>query len=272
MAAGAHHWRRAAFLAVAAAVLFAIGMHFEESLLYFPTRTLAASPKDYGLEAEDLAPKTEDGVRLFGWWIRGEGRRAVLFFHGNAGNAADRLERAKILRDRFGLDVFLVDYRGYGRSEGSPSEAGLARDARAVYDAARARGFPAGAARRLRRIARLGRGRGPRGRASLRRRRARDAVSVDPRHGPTPLSVRSGNPHPHAFRQRRAHRGGRRPQALPRRRKRRDRSARTGPPPLRARAAAQDALCDPGRAPQRHVRRRRRAYWQAVGGFLATLP
>ena len=128
MAAGAHRWRRvapqtvaaAALLAVAAAALLGIGMNFEESLLYFPTRELAASPKDYELEAEDLAPKTEDGITLFGWWIRGEGRRAVLFFHGNAGNAADRLERARILHDRFGLDIFLVDYRGYGRSAGNP--------------------------------------------------------------------------------------------------------------------------------------------------------
>jgi len=151
MAAGAHRWRRvapqtvaaAALLAVAAAALLGIGMNFEESLLYFPTRELAASPKDYELEAEDLAPKTEDGITLFGWWIRGEGRRAVLFFHGNAGNAADRLERARILHDRFGLDIFLVDYRGYGRSAGSPSEEGLARDARAIYETARARGFPA---------------------------------------------------------------------------------------------------------------------------------
>jgi fermentation-respiration switch protein FrsA (DUF1100 family) len=141
MAAGTGRFRRAAFVAVAAAALLWIGMHFEESLLYFPTRALAASPGDYGLEAEDIRPEAEDGVRLFGWWIRGEGRRAVLFFHGNAGNAADRLDRAKILHDRFGLDVFLVDYRGYGSSSGSPSEAGLARDARAVYGAATSRGF-----------------------------------------------------------------------------------------------------------------------------------
>jgi len=144
MAAGAHRWGRVVLLAVAAAALVAIGMYFEESLLYFPTRELAASPKDapYGLEAEDLRPETEDGVTLFGWWIRGEGRRAVLFFHGNAGNAADRLVRAKILHDRFGLDIFLVDYRGYGRSAGSPSEEGLARDARAIYETARAEVFP----------------------------------------------------------------------------------------------------------------------------------
>jgi len=77
MAAGAHRWGRVVLLAVAAAALVAIGMYFEESLLYFPTRELAASPKDapYGLEAEDLRPETEDGVTLFGWWIRGEGYR-----------------------------------------------------------------------------------------------------------------------------------------------------------------------------------------------------
>src|SRR5262245_47748864 len=150
MAAGAHHWRRsvlriagaAAILALAAAALLWMGMHFEESFLYFPSRRLAAAPKDYGLDAEDLRPKAEDGIELFGWWIRGEGKRAVLFFHGNAGNAADRLDRAKILHDRFGLDVFLVDYRGYGRSAGSPSEEGLVRDARAVYETAKSRGFP----------------------------------------------------------------------------------------------------------------------------------
>ncbi len=142
MAAEAERFRRAAFLAVAAAALLWAGMNFEETFLYFPTRALAGSPRDHGLEAEDLQPEAEDGVRLFGWWIRGEGKRAVLFFHGNAGNAADRLDRARILHDRFGLDIFLVDYRGYGGSAGSPSEAGLARDARAVYLAATSRGFP----------------------------------------------------------------------------------------------------------------------------------
>ena len=145
MAAPSRFWRRAAWLAVAAIALVAIFVGFEESLLYFPTRELAASPRDapYGLEAEDLRLAAEDGVSLFGWWIRGAGRRAVLFFHGNAGNAADRLERAKILHDRLGLDVFLVDYRGYGRSAGKPTEAGLRRDARAIYGAARDRGFSA---------------------------------------------------------------------------------------------------------------------------------
>ena len=126
-----------------AAVLgvLAVAMSWENSLLYFPSRELASSPQAHGLRADELTLATDDGERLSGWWIHGEGKRAVLFFQGNAGNAADRLERARILNDRFGLDVFLVDYRGYGRSTGSPSEEGLSRDARAIYQAARARGF-----------------------------------------------------------------------------------------------------------------------------------
>ncbi len=111
----------------------------EGHFLYFPTRTLAATPESFGLRADELSLLTEDGVRLHGWWIKGVGGRALLFFHGNAGNAADRLDRARILNERLGLDVFLVDYRGYGRSEGAPSEDGLYRDARAVYGEALSR-------------------------------------------------------------------------------------------------------------------------------------
>lgn len=113
----------------------------EDRFLYFPTRELGSTPADYGLQAEELAVTAEDGVRLRGWWIRGRGKRALLFFHGNAGNVGDRLDRTKILCQRLGLDVFLVDYRGYGKSQGAPSEEGLYRDARAIHGAAVERGF-----------------------------------------------------------------------------------------------------------------------------------
>src|SRR5262249_8643865 len=78
--------------------------------------------------------------RLAGWWIptRGAPARAhVLFFHGNAGNVSHRLAHAASLSSA-GLDVLLVDYRGYGRSTGRPSEAGLHRDAQASLAALRA--------------------------------------------------------------------------------------------------------------------------------------
>jgi hypothetical protein len=113
----------------------------QDRLMFHPTRRLAATPESYGLDATELSVVTEDHVRLHGWWIRGAGHRVLLYFHGNAGNAADRLERARALHDRLGLDVFLVDWRGYGRSEGSPSEEGLQRDGRAVYRTAIDSGF-----------------------------------------------------------------------------------------------------------------------------------
>ena len=125
--------RAAGALAVIAVVLLSSSVWMEGRFLYFPTRPLAATPESLGLRADELFVRTEDGVRLHGWWIKGVGGRALLFFHGNAGNIGDRLERAQILNERLGLDVFLVDYRGYGRSEGSPSEDGLYRDARAIH-------------------------------------------------------------------------------------------------------------------------------------------
>jgi hypothetical protein len=112
-----------------------------DHFLYFPTRDFGATPEAYGLTAEEVSVRSEDGTALHGWWIRGKGERGLLFFHGNAGNIGDRLDRAAIVSRRFGLDVFLVDYRGYGRSEGAPSEEGLYQDARATHRAAVDRGF-----------------------------------------------------------------------------------------------------------------------------------
>ncbi len=111
------------------------------SLLYYPQRLsgAAADPAGWGLEgAEQVGVETDDGVRLHGWWIPARQAEArprcgtVAFFHGNAGNIANRAPIARDLSGR-GLDVLLIDYRGYGRSEGKPSEDGLYRDGAAAY-------------------------------------------------------------------------------------------------------------------------------------------
>jgi len=142
----ARGWVRG-FLRVAGAafvawlVVVALMVALESSLIYFPARELAARPADFGLEADELRVAAAEGVRLHGWWIKGRGETALVWFHGNAGNISHRLPNARELVARFGLDVFLVDYRGYGLSDGAPSEAGLYADGLAVYDEARARGF-----------------------------------------------------------------------------------------------------------------------------------
>lgn len=101
-------------------------------LLYFPERGLHTTPAAAGLAYRDVAFGTEDGERLHGWWIPATRSRGhVLHCHGNAGSIADRLFEAQMVTT-LGLDVFLFDYRGYGRSSGRPHEQGTYRDARAA--------------------------------------------------------------------------------------------------------------------------------------------
>ena len=83
-----------------------------------------------------------DGTALHGWWLTGRGDQVLVWYHGNAGNISDRLDNASMLIRRLGVDVVLVDYRGYGASQGDPNEAGLYLDGLAVYDLVAARGVP----------------------------------------------------------------------------------------------------------------------------------
>ena len=131
--------RRAAWPALRIAgllvVLSAIMLLFERKLIYYPQRAHDVSPRDLGLAFEDLVLTAEDGVRIHGWYLppSGEPRFTVLFAHGNAGNVSHRLDRALFLQSKLGASVLLFDYRGYGRSEGSPDEEGTYRDARAAH-------------------------------------------------------------------------------------------------------------------------------------------
>ena len=106
----------------------------EKHLIYFPMRAHDVTPAGLGLAYEELALRTEDGVRLHGWFLPVKGSRwSVLVCHGNAGNVSHRLDRALLMQSRLKLDVLLFDYRGYGASEGSPDEEGTYSDARAAY-------------------------------------------------------------------------------------------------------------------------------------------
>lgn len=106
---------------------------FQSSLVYFPTRVLAATPAAVDLAFEDVSFTTADGVTLHGWFVPAPSPRAtLLFFHGNAGNISHRLESLLIFH-RLGISVFIVDYRGYGRSGGEPTEQGTYQDAVASW-------------------------------------------------------------------------------------------------------------------------------------------
>ncbi len=107
----------------------------EPRMLYYPTRQIDQTPDQLGFKYENVTLTTSDGVRINGWYLPcgHEARLTILFFHGNAGNISDRFEKLAVLRE-LGVNTFIIDYRGYGRSEGKPNEEGTYRDAQAAYD------------------------------------------------------------------------------------------------------------------------------------------
>lgn len=116
-------------------LVMALMWAFQGRLLYQPgtQRDYAATPGQYGMDWQRVALETADGVRLDAWWLpRPQSRATMLFLHGNAGNISHRLASLEQFH-RLGLSVLILDYRGYGRSEGRPSEAGTALDARAGW-------------------------------------------------------------------------------------------------------------------------------------------
>ncbi|KAK1549365.1 hypothetical protein Q3G72_000869 [Acer saccharum] len=115
---------------------------FQEKLVYVPvlpglTKSYPITPARLRLVYEDVWLRSSDGVRLHAWFIkllpdcRGP---TILFFQENAGNIAHRLEMVRIMLQRLHCNVFMLSYRGYGASDGSPSQHGIIRDAQAALD------------------------------------------------------------------------------------------------------------------------------------------
>jgi pimeloyl-ACP methyl ester carboxylesterase len=102
-------------------------INFWRKFIFFPERELWAWPEDYGLKYEEVWFRAPDGVLLYGWWIR-RGKFTLLFAHGNGGNISHRVDIAARFYDE-GFSVFFFDYRGYGKSEGKPTEKGTYKDA-----------------------------------------------------------------------------------------------------------------------------------------------
>jgi fermentation-respiration switch protein FrsA (DUF1100 family) len=115
-------------------VLYVLVKYAERKQIYYPTRFIEITPEDAGMEYEEVHLVTADGARLHGWYVPAESSRGVvLFCHGNAGNISHRLDSIIMFRE-LGLDVFIFDYRGYGKSRGWITEKGLYLDAEAAFD------------------------------------------------------------------------------------------------------------------------------------------
>ena len=110
--------------------------HLERAVLYHPAAAIAETPADHHLRYQTVRFRASDGTQLEGWWIPCRNARAtVVYCHGNAGNRSGDARWAPFFA-RQRMNVLFWDYRGYGGSEGRPSEDGLRRDAQAAFDAA----------------------------------------------------------------------------------------------------------------------------------------
>ena len=122
------------FILISVWVLLSLLLYlFQPKFVYFPSSDINFTPDMGGLAYKDIHLITEDGVGINGWFIPAEGtNKTLLFFHGNGGNISHRLDSLEIFHE-LGLSVFIIDYRGYGQSQGTTSEQGTYRDAEAAW-------------------------------------------------------------------------------------------------------------------------------------------
>lgn len=126
--------RVAVAVVVVAAVVVALAWVFQRRLIYLPFGAPGAPASAYLSGGRDVVLRTEDGLELTAWWAPATGPardRTVLVAPGNGGSRVLRVPLVRALAAE-GFDVLLVDYRGYGGNPGSPTEEGLAADARAA--------------------------------------------------------------------------------------------------------------------------------------------
>jgi fermentation-respiration switch protein FrsA (DUF1100 family) len=126
--------RKVAILLACLYLLLTVSLMFlEESLLFFPTKSPGGDWNPKALAVENAEFQAADGVKLHGWYVPCENAKAaVLFFHGNGGNITHRMNSLVNLHRIVGVSTLILDYRGYGRSEGKPNEKGILLDARAA--------------------------------------------------------------------------------------------------------------------------------------------
>ncbi|MFC1621754.1 alpha/beta hydrolase [Candidatus Omnitrophota bacterium] len=134
------------YIIIGAAFILGYIRYFEYKSLYFPMKEIEIDPSAVGLNYEDVYFETEDGVKINAWFVpAGDSEYTLLFSHGNGGNISHRVEKILFLNG-LGLNVFIFDYRGYGKSSGRPrtsrfapvrgrpSEKGFYKDIEAAYN------------------------------------------------------------------------------------------------------------------------------------------
>jgi uncharacterized protein len=120
-------------ITVSITTLSALLYLIQPSLFFYPYRELIETPKHWGLEYDDVYLDSSDGIRIHGWYIpHKQAKKVVLFFHGNGGNISHRGDSIKIF-NQLGVNVLIIDYQGYGNSNGSAGEKEFYQDARSAW-------------------------------------------------------------------------------------------------------------------------------------------
>lgn len=134
------------YSALITVLIMIIPKFIEKRLIFHPGRSNDhTTPDAYGIEYDDVTFRTGDGLNLNGWFVPGkksspdDNLHTLLWFHGNSGNINRRLDNIKMLHDRVPVNVFIFDYRQYGRSEGKITEQGTYIDSRAALAYLRSR-------------------------------------------------------------------------------------------------------------------------------------
>jgi len=120
-------------------ILFSILLFFyirymERKGIYYPAKEIKLYPSAVNLKFKDVYFTTSDNLKINAWYIPyDKAKFTLLFCHGNAGNIMDRLDKIQVLHN-IGLNIFIFDYRGFGKSQGRPVEDGIYLDAQTAYD------------------------------------------------------------------------------------------------------------------------------------------
>ncbi|MFK5891754.1 MAG: alpha/beta fold hydrolase, partial [Pseudomonadota bacterium] len=120
-------------VAISIGVLSIVLYIMQPMMFFFPSQQLIETPDDWGLAYEDVYLSSSEGVKIHGWYIpHQQAQQVVLFFHGNGGNISHRGDSIKIF-NRLGVNVLIIDYQGYGKSDGTPGEKEFYDDARSAW-------------------------------------------------------------------------------------------------------------------------------------------
>lgn len=122
------------YLAVFAGLFFLYVRYLESKSIFFPSKVIEAIPSEFNLAFDDVYLLTADSVKIHGWFIPYDGAKyTLLFCHGNGGNISNRFDKIFFFR-QLKLNILIIDYHGYGKSSGKPSESAIYLDAKAALE------------------------------------------------------------------------------------------------------------------------------------------